>query len=72
VHNFDVTPEVTSRDPLWNDGVALPAGEEKFHMPNPSYWPLVVAGGILVAAAGALADPLSGRGTRRMTTEKGN
>jgi cytochrome c oxidase subunit 1 len=54
VHNFDVTPEVTCRDPLWHDGIALPAGEEEFHMPNPSYWPLVVAGGILIAAAGAL------------------
>jgi cytochrome c oxidase subunit 1 len=54
-HNFDHTPEVTSRDPLWHDGIAPPPpGEEEFHMPNPSYWPLVVAGGLLLVMAGAL------------------
>ena len=53
-HNFDRTPEVTSRDPLWHDGIATPPGEEEFHMPNPSFWPLVVAGGLLVLMAGAL------------------
>jgi cytochrome c oxidase subunit 1 len=54
-HNFDHTPGVTSRDPLWHDGIAPPPpGEEEFHMPNPSFWPLVVAGGLLLIMAGAL------------------
>jgi cytochrome c oxidase subunit 1 len=52
-HNFDLTPQVTSRDPLWHDGIVLPEAED-FRMPNPSFWPLVVAGGLLLAAAGAL------------------
>lgn len=54
VHNFDWTPQVRSRDPLWHDGVELPAAEEEIHMPNPSYWPVVVAAGALTLAAGAL------------------
>jgi cytochrome c oxidase subunit 1 len=54
VHNFDRTPEVRSRDPLWHDGIVLPAAEEVFHMPNPSYWPLVTAAGLLVLMTGAL------------------
>ena len=54
VHNFDRTPQVRSRDPLWHDGVGPPAAEEEIHMPNPSYWPLVVAAGALTLAAGAL------------------
>jgi cytochrome c oxidase subunit 1 len=54
-HNFDRTPEITSRDPLWHDGIAPSApGEEEFHMPNPSFWPLVVAGGLLLVMAGVL------------------
>ena len=58
--NFAEVPVVHSRDPLWElkraRGGALPEPErvsgKGIHMPNPSYWPLVTAIGVLVTMAG--------------------
>ncbi|MGH7540142.1 MAG: cytochrome c oxidase subunit I [Gemmatimonadota bacterium] len=69
-YNFAVIPEVESRDPLWHDarhGLATGPGTGvtprlqpatapgPIHMPDPSYWPLVMALGMLVLAIGGLA-----------------
>ncbi len=60
-YNFAVVPTVRSLYPLWNeDGEAvdppdLPyVDESSIHMPSPSYWPLVVAAAITIAAAALL------------------
>jgi hypothetical protein len=53
---------VHSRDPLWEmkreHGGPLPEPERTsgagIHMPNPSYWPLVTAVGVLVTLTGFL------------------
>jgi cytochrome c oxidase subunit I len=58
--NFAEVPVVHSRDPLWElkreRGGSLPEPErvsgKGIHMPNPSYWPLVTAIGVLVTLAG--------------------
>jgi len=51
-YNFAKLPKVRSREPLWHDGereaVEAAANAEIDHepvMPNPSYWPIVVAAG---------------------------
>jgi cytochrome c oxidase subunit 1 len=68
VHNFDVIPPVYARDTFWREKYGDrhgkkppprpdPAGSMSahgIHLPSPSFWPLVVALGIGVAAAGAL------------------
>jgi len=61
-YNFAEIPPVRHRDELWAmklegraPGAAQPARE--IHLPAPSVYPLVVAAGILVAAAGALSHP---------------
>lgn len=59
-HNFDVIPEVRDRDPLWynrDHGIALPERPEHLHihMPPPSYFPLVIAGGVALIGLGLLA-----------------
>jgi cytochrome c oxidase subunit 1 len=65
VHNFDSIPPVYGRDSFWREkhGDALgrrPAPLPAFpdphgiHLPSPSFWPIVVAAGIVVAAVGAL------------------
>jgi cytochrome c oxidase subunit I len=65
VHNFDVIPPVYGRDTFWREkhgdsrgqkpaprpAVADPHG---IHMPSPSFWPIVTAAGIVIAAVGAL------------------
>ncbi|MFQ5679116.1 MAG: cytochrome c oxidase subunit I [Gemmatimonadota bacterium] len=67
-YNFAVLPEVEHRDPLWYRYAHPGAGEEEgvrpilqpaeppaeIHMPSPSYWPLVLALGLLIVTAGAL------------------
>jgi cytochrome c oxidase subunit 1 len=58
--NFPETPTVHSRDPLWEAkrerGGPLPeparVSGEGIHLPNPSYWPLVTAVGVLVVFTG--------------------
>ena len=59
-YNFARIPVVTSREPLWETDhsvgaaqTSLHAEEESIHMPSPSYWPVVVAVGMAMAA-GAL------------------
>ena len=62
-YNFAQIPTVYGRDPFWaqkREGVrAVPVaggsgdnGEHSIHMPQPSYWPIVVSIGLLVAAYG--------------------
>ncbi|MFI5209083.1 MAG: cytochrome c oxidase subunit I [Gemmatimonadales bacterium] len=59
--NFAEIPEVTGRDPLWEwerarGGGKLPEPQrvsgKGIHLPNPSYWPLVTAIGIMVFFTG--------------------
>ena len=59
-HDFDAIPEVRARDPLWYDrdhGLSQPEGdpEEHIHMPPPSYYPLVLALGVLMLGIGPLS-----------------
>ena len=65
VHNFDAIPPVYGRDTFWREKhgdsrgrrpTPLPAVPEPhgIHMPSPSFWPIVTAAGIVIAAAGAL------------------
>ncbi len=56
-HDFDVIPIVRSRDPLWYDrdhGLEQPkgTGHEHIHLPPPSYYPIVMAFGVLLMAIG--------------------
>ena len=64
-YNFAVIPTVTSREPLWEQDRSLGAAEashnheeeeheEHIHMPSPSYWPIMVALGVTLAAGGLL------------------
>ncbi len=58
VYNFSVIPEVRSRLPLWSDkGMSeVPVvPPEPVHVPAGSFWPLVAAIGIVIAATGAIA-----------------
>ena len=57
-YNFPELPNVQSREPLWNAGereqiLAVTMGEakEEPHMPNPSYWPILLAASITLAWA---------------------
>ena len=58
-YNFAVVPTVRSRYPLWDEEAdvveppPLPLHEEP-QMPAPSYWPIVIAFGIVMQAAGLL------------------
>ena len=69
VYNFAEIPVVAGRYPVWDDkrggghtgtAVAEPpvhAGEHQephIHMPNPSYWPILVAAGMVLAACGLI------------------
>ncbi|MDP3063189.1 MAG: cbb3-type cytochrome c oxidase subunit I, partial [Chloroflexota bacterium] len=69
-HNFDRIPVVHSRDPLWaqkygahgkpQGGAAQPIAEagqgdsQPVHMPDPSYYPIVVSLGLGLLAAGMI------------------
>jgi cytochrome c oxidase subunit 1 len=62
VHNFDAIPPVFGRDTYWREKhgprrapLAEPPAETGLHLPAPSHWPVVVALGVALAAAGALA-----------------
>ena len=70
-HDFDAIPPVYGRDSFWREkhgprrgpaGGGGPAGgaaghHAAIHLPAPSWWPLMVALGMLVAAVGALTHP---------------
>jgi heme/copper-type cytochrome/quinol oxidase subunit 1 len=52
-YNFPVLPEVRSREPLWHDDERrelearlLVHADPEPEMPNPSFWPMLTAGGI--------------------------
>jgi len=58
-HDFDVIPVVRSRDPLWYDrdhniAPAEPTGEH-IHLPPPSYYPILMAAGVVLMAMGPLS-----------------
>ncbi|MDO8532518.1 MAG: cytochrome c oxidase subunit I [Dehalococcoidia bacterium] len=67
VYNFATIPVVHSRRPFWDEkypdaahGKAAHAEPEHhgaIHMPNPSYFPIVIALGILVAVSGLMIHP---------------
>ena len=63
-YNFAEIPVVETRDPFWaqkRDSVATARvgggsgeGEHDIHMPQPSYWPLVVSIGLLIGGYGLI------------------
>src|SRR5438445_176515 len=64
-HDFDEIPPVYGRDSFWRDKYGDDRGRKPgprpaapdphgLHLPAPSHWPIVVALGLIVAAAGAL------------------
>jgi heme/copper-type cytochrome/quinol oxidase subunit 1 len=66
--NFNEIPVVHSRDPLWElkreRGGPLPepplVSGKGIHLPNPSYWPLVTAVGVLGVFVGIMLSPRLG------------
>jgi cytochrome c oxidase subunit 1 len=50
-HNFNRIPTVHSREPLWVEREPIEATvfaePEPLHMPPPSYWPILMAAGIV-------------------------
>jgi cytochrome c oxidase subunit I len=65
VHNFDTIPPVYGRDSFWREKHGDSRGRRPaplpevpdphgIHMPSPSYWPIMTAAGIAIAAVGAL------------------
>ncbi|HET9540672.1 MAG TPA: cytochrome c oxidase subunit I [Candidatus Limnocylindria bacterium] len=66
-HNFDTIPPIYGRDTFWREKhgdsrgrkpTPLPPAPDPhgIHMPPGSFWPLVMAAGVLVAAVGALTS----------------
>jgi cytochrome c oxidase subunit 1 len=66
-HDFDEIPPVYSRDSFWREKYGDAQGRKPaprpaasdphgIHLPSPSFWPIVIAFGIAVAAAGALTS----------------
>ena len=61
-YNFEEIPVVTSRYPLWKNDHSVGAaqahghddGGHAIHMPDPSYWPVVLSAGITMLAGGLL------------------
>jgi cytochrome c oxidase subunit I len=64
-HNFDAIPPVYGRDSFWREKYGDRLGRKPpplaatvephgIHLPSPSFWPIVVAAGIGIAAGGAL------------------
>lgn len=56
-YNFRTVPRVHRRDPLWTEGgvkLGPEVGGAEPHMPSPSYYPAILALGLVTAAAGAL------------------
>jgi cytochrome c oxidase subunit 1 len=66
--NFQETPLVQSRDPLWETkrahGGTLPEPHpgtgQGIHIPPPSYWPAVTAFGVLLLNLGIMFSPKTG------------
>ena len=66
IYNFAEIPRVEGRDPYWTtkrraeaEGHPITAGEphvdpDTIHMPSPSYWPVIIAAGVTLIAAGLL------------------
>jgi cytochrome c oxidase subunit 1 len=59
-HDFDVVPVVRDRDPVWYDrdhNIAPPEvpANLHIHLPPPSYFPLVLAGGVALIGIGVLS-----------------
>jgi cytochrome c oxidase subunit 1 len=65
LHNFDEIPEVRSVRPLWDqkhpevaeNSPPTPVESHRhrhIHLPSPSYWPIVLASGMVIAAFGLL------------------
>ena len=66
VYNFEKIPLIQSVDAFWelkrhgtpimpaSDGTENSEGEKDIHLPQPSYWPLVVSIGIMLAAYGMI------------------
>jgi cytochrome c oxidase subunit 1 len=55
-HNFNNIPVVNSREPMWDEEAAMieqATGEIRspIHMPNSSYWPILLALGVVAAPA---------------------
>lgn len=71
VYNFDAVPIVYSKEPFWDQkypelahdkppiGAVAPVAEDpaNIHMPNPSYWPIVIAFGATLAAGLVIVNP---------------
>lgn len=71
VYNFDAVPVVYSKEPFWDQkypeiahdkppaGAVAPVAEDptSIHMPNPSYWPIVVAFGAALMAGLVIVNP---------------
>jgi cytochrome c oxidase subunit 1 len=67
VYNYGVIPVVNSRYPAWDTkrgsghiGAETPPSEpdpdahHSIHMPNPSYWPILLAAGLVLTACGLI------------------
>ena len=69
-YNFVEIPTVHGRDPFWTqkrERVPAPVGggsgengEHSIHMPQPSYWPVVVSIGLLIGAYGLIYSGAAG------------
>lgn len=71
VYNFAAVPVVYSKEPFWDQkypelahdkppaGAVAPVAEDpaSIHMPNPSYWPIVIAFGATLAAGLVIVNP---------------
>ncbi len=66
-HDFDEIPPVYARDSFWREKYGDSQGRKPaprppapdphgIHLPAPSFWPIVIALGIVIAAAGALTS----------------
>ena len=58
-HDFDTIPVVRARDPLWHDrdhSIAPPEPTgEHIHLPPPSYYPVIIAVGVVLMALGPIS-----------------
>jgi len=54
-HNFNTTPVVHSREPLWVEPAQVEEAArgpmEHIHLPPPSYWPILTAAGVVATMA---------------------